>query len=189
MKTKKKNSKTNKTMKKNNDNVKSCMNTKCQLWLEQVKVMLDKMKKNIKKKVEKKEKMEKKICVDDNKKEQCENLKSSILFSKGLIEDLHLDSEKNKKVELDICKELNCNEGCKDTVLEDGEPDILPKSISNKFKKMKDVLEIVKKRRKDIFKNKKTVLKDGFYEGLKPSLVNKMKKEGAISYCSEYNPK
>jgi len=123
------------------------------------------------------------------KKEECENLKSSILFSKGLIEDLNLDSEKNKKVELDFCKELNCNEGCKDTVLEDGEPDILPKSISNKFKKMKDVLEIVKKRRKDIFKNKKTVLKDGFYEGLKPSLVNKMKKEGAISYCAEYNPK
>jgi len=66
MKTKKNNSKTNKTMK--NSNVESCMNTKCQLWLEQAKVNLEKMKKNIKKSLEKKEKKEKKVCGDDKKK-------------------------------------------------------------------------------------------------------------------------
>ena len=95
-----------------------------------------------------------------------------------------MDSKKNEKIELNACKTLLCNEGCKETVLEDGDPNTLPKSLIKKFKKNKELLAILQKRRKDIFKNKKTVLKDGFYEGLKPSDVKKLEKEGAISGCT-----
>jgi len=191
MKTKNKNTKKN--MKKNctkkrwggdKKKVESCMNTKCQLWLDQAEKNIEKMKKKIEKNYNEKKKEEKKICGDEKKKEECEKIKNLLLFSKTFLENLNLDSEKNKKIELDVCKSLLCNEGCKETIMEDGDPNTLPKSVTKKFKKNKELLEILQKRRKDIFKNKKTVLKDGFYEGLKSSDVKKLQKEGAISGCT-----
>jgi hypothetical protein len=170
-------------------NVESCMNTKCQLWLEQAKENVEKMKKNISKTIEEKEKQEKKICGDNKKKEQCEKLKNSVLFLKGVIESLNKDSEKIKNTELDTCKNIYCNKDCKDTIFEDGNPDTLPKGLIKKYKKMKDVLEIIQKTRKEMFKNKKTVLNNGFYQGLKSSDVKKLEKEGAISGCSREIPK
>lgn len=91
---------------------------------------------------------------------------------------------KNKKLEMNICKNLYCNEGCKGTVLEDGDPDTLPKSVKKKFKGMDETLEMLQNKRKEILKNRETVLKDGFYEGLPPSFVKKQQKEGAISGCT-----
>ena len=165
-------------------NVESCMNTKCQLWLKQSKENVEKMKKNISKTIEENEKQEKKICGDNKKKEQCEKLKNSVLFLKGVIESLNKDSEKIKNTELDTCKNIYCNKDCKDTIFENGNPDTLPKGLIKKYKKMKDVLEIIQKTRKEMFKNKKTVLNNGFYQGLKSSDVKKLEKEGAISGCS-----
>ena len=107
----------------------------------------------------------------------------------GVIESLNKDSEKIKKTELDICKNIYCNEGCKDLIFEDGDPNILPKGLTNKFKKNKELLEILQKERKEMFKNKKTVLNNGFYEGLKPSDIKKLEKEGAISGCAKDIPK
>jgi hypothetical protein len=187
MKTKKNTTKKNRTKKRwggDKKKVESCMNTKCQLWLDQAKKNIEKMKKKIEKNYNEKKKEEKKICGNEKKKEECEKIKNDLLFSKTFLENLNKDSEKTKKIELDTCKTFFCNEGCKDTILEDGEPNILPKGITKKFKKMEDVLAILQKKRKDIFKNKKTVLKDGFYERLKPSDVKKIKKEGAISGCT-----
>ena len=187
MKSKKNTTKKNRTKKRwggDKKKVESCMNTKCQLWLDEAKKKIGKMKKNVSKRIEEMEKKEKKICGDEKKKEECEKIKNQLLFSKTFLENLNIDSEKNQKLELNVCKSLLCNEGCKDTVMEDGDPNTLPKGITKKFKKMEEVLEVLKKRRKDIFKNKKTVLKDGFYEGLKPSDVKKLQKEGAISGCT-----
>ena len=183
MKTKRNINNKNKNKTKKVKNVESCMNTKCKSWLEQAKVNIEKIKKKISKGIEENEKELKKICGDEKKKEECEKLKNMILFRKNILEQL-MDSKKNEKIELNACKTLLCNEGCKETVMEDGDPNTLPKSLIKKFKKSKELLAILQKRRKDIFKNKKTVLKDGFYEGLKPSLVKKLEKEGAISGCT-----
>ena len=187
MKSKKNTSKKNRTKKRyggDNKKVESCMNTKCQLWLDQAKKNIEKMKKNVSKRIEEMEKKEKNIRGNQKKREEYEKIKNELLFSKTVLENLNKDSEKTKKIELDTCKTFFCNEGCKDTILEDGEPNILPKGITKKFKEMEDVLAILQKKRKDIFKNKKTVLKDGFYERLKPSDVKKLQKEGAISGCT-----
>jgi hypothetical protein len=47
---------------------------------------------------------------------------------------------------------------------------------------------MLKKMRKEIFKDKKTVLKNSFYNGLKKEDVAKLKKKGALSGCSILSP-
>jgi hypothetical protein len=186
--TKKSHIKNNKTRKSGGDKkVNDCMNSKCKLWLEEAKVNIEKFKKNITKNCKKTFAKEKKLCNNKNKskktKEECENIQTTIKIQKKMLENLEKNKEKYKKLELDVCKKFYCNEGCKDTILEDGDPNILPKLITKKFKKNTELIKLFEKERKELFGEKKTVLKNGFYEKIKPSQIEKIKKEGAISGC------
>jgi hypothetical protein len=189
MKTQKRSLHKNKTRKmRGGDKVDVCMESKCQLWLEQAKTFTEKFKKGLDEKYKKSLKNQKKICGKE-KTEECEKIKDGILFQKYLLETLEKNKDKNEKMELDMCKKLYCNEGCKNTILEDGEPNKLPKGVTKLFKKNKLLLEVMKTSRKELFKDKKTVLKDNFYEDLKLAQIKKLQKEGAISGCVKALPK
>ena len=85
--------------------------------------------------------------------------------------------KKNYKLE-------NCNFNCKNTILESGSPNQLPKSMKKKLNYNKPLIKILSKRRKDIFKNKTNVLVDNFHENTPDEIKQKLVKEGAISDCS-----
>jgi serine/threonine protein kinase len=81
-------------------------------------------------------------------------------------------------------KLINCNINCKNTLLETGSPDEVPKSMRKEFHNSKKLIKIFSKLRKDIFKNKRNVLIDNFYENLPEQTKKNLIKEGAISNCS-----
>jgi hypothetical protein len=169
---------TRKMRKKGGDkSEKQCMDTKCQLWLKQAeentKKFRDKMLKSYKKTL-------KKNCNEKTPKCQKE-IKDLDKKMKNF--DKAISTNKSKDLELKICKKYYCNKGCKETILEDGEPDILPKSLLKQFKNDKDILDNLRKTRKELFGKKKSVLKDGFFEGIKSKTLKNLKKEGAISGC------
>jgi len=93
------------------------------------------------------------------------------------------NQKKRQKYVLLKCKDGLCNVGCKGTIVEDGNPKLLPTSLSKTHKKNKGMADFLKKTRKEIFRKKTSVLNDDFYEGLDPNYVKKLKKEGAISGC------
>jgi hypothetical protein len=70
-------------------------------------------------------------------------------------------------------KLYNCNINCKNTLLEPGPPNQVPKSMRKEFHNYKPIIKAFTKRRKDIFKNKRNVLIDNFYE--KTSELDKKK--------------
>ena len=176
-----------KTLKKIQSDKKSkCMNTKCKLWLKESRKNL-KIFKNalVKDHTDFEKKQEKECKKSGSKKEECKKMQNKIKISEKLIDNLEnsIKSGKNDKLELSICEKRFCNEGCKNNILEDGPPDKLPKYVEKLYKNNKELIKMMTKRRKDIFKNKTSVLKDNFYEGLKPKTLKKLKKEGAISGC------
>jgi serine/threonine protein kinase len=81
-------------------------------------------------------------------------------------------------------KLINCNVNCKNTLLEPGSPNEIPKSTRKEFHNSKKLIKIFTKRRKDIFKNKSNVLIDNFYENIPQQTKKNLIKEGAISECS-----
>lgn len=92
-------------------------------------------------------------------------------------------TQKEKKKSLEdsrkVCKELYCNIGCKDTLLE-------PNSLSKKYiKDNKIIIDFMKEERKKIFGKKTNVLDDNFYNKLSKKTSNKLRKKGAISMCAE----
>jgi hypothetical protein len=102
---------------------------------------------------------------------------------KGLDSEL-IDSEMEKEFHKQ-CQSGYCNEGCKDTVFQDGS---LPAAVVRSFKGNKEQKKLFKTMieatRKGIFGKKKSVLKDNFYEGLPEKDVKRIKKEGATSGCT-----
>ena len=80
-------------------------------------------------------------------------------------------------------KLYNCNINCKNTLLEPGPPNQVPKSMQKEFHNSKKLIKIFSKRRKEVFKNKTNVLKDNFYENIPELEKKKLLKEGAISAC------
>jgi hypothetical protein len=158
---------------------KQCMDTKCQLWLKQAEENTNKFREEM---IKKYKKSLKAPCKD--KKMDCEKkLKSFKEQMENFDKALKKNKNKGNKLELKICKKYYCNKGCKETILEDGEPDILPKSLLKQFKNDKDILDNLRKTRKELFGKKKSVLKDGFFEGIKSKTLKNLKKEGAISGC------
>lgn len=92
-------------------------------------------------------------------------------------------TQKERKKSLEdsrkVCKELYCNIGCKDTLLE-------PNSLSKKYiKDNKIIIDFMKEERKKIFGKKTNVLDDNFYNKLSKKTSNKLRKRGAISMCAE----
>jgi isoleucyl-tRNA synthetase len=91
--------------------------------------------------------------------------------------------KKQLKEQIKILKKnyklINCNINCKNTLLEPGPANKIPKE----FQYSKELIKIFTKRRKDVFKNKTNILKDNFYENIPEKDKNKLLKEGAISDC------
>jgi hypothetical protein len=81
-------------------------------------------------------------------------------------------------------KLINCNINCKNTLLEAGPPNQIPKSMGKEYHNNKQLIDIFNKQRKNIFKNKTNVLVNNFYENTPLKTKNDLLKEGAISQCS-----
>jgi septal ring factor EnvC (AmiA/AmiB activator) len=179
------------------DKKSGCMDTKCKLMLEETEKNMKKLKIDLEKKLQPLKKKETTVCnkssasnrsVSNKSKEtptECEKIKEDIKWVQGFLDKLEeskKSGESDKKL-LDNCEKYFCNEGCKNTIFEDGAPDKLSKGFSKLFKNNKEVIKMMEKSRKELFGNKTSVLKDGFFEGLKPKSLKKLKKEGAISGC------
>jgi hypothetical protein len=74
----------------------------------------------------------------------------------------------------------NCNPTCKNTLLEPGSPNRIPKGLKTKSK---GLTKFYTSQRKTIFKNKRNVLINGFHENTPKKLKKQLLKEGAISQC------
>jgi hypothetical protein len=131
--THKKNKQHNNSKKNTKSMVNKCMETyipkKVEYWTEDYTKEIEKLEKN-KNLTKEEEKLLTKL-----KKQR----KSQIMILK-----------KNYKLD-------NCNINCKNTILESGSPNQLPKSMKKKFNYNKPLIKILSKRRKDIFKNKTNV--------------------------------
>jgi len=191
---------------KGGDKKSECMDTKCKLWLEEAEKNLQKLKTDFEKKIKEMQKKETKACKsvsnksvskksvskksvsNKSKKEptECEKIHNQILFMEKFLDKLEESKKSGKgdKTELDICAKYFCNEGCKNTIFEDGPSDKLSNGFRKIFKNNKELIKMMEKTRKELFGNKTTVLKDGFFEGIKPKSLKKLKKEGAISGCT-----
>lgn len=105
------------------------------------------------------------------------------------------DAEKKQRTELKIKKKnyitsikkqyklYNCNIDCKNTLLEPGPPDQIPKSMREEYHNNEKLIEIFNNQRKKIFNNKTNVLVDHFYEKTPEHVKKQLIKEGAISQC------
>lgn len=78
------------------------------------------------------------------------------------------------------CMELYCNEGCVNTIFQDGKTKMPHLAKDRKF-----LEKLLKQQKKEIFGDKDTVLRDHFYEKLSKKSQNKLKSFGAISGCVE----
>jgi hypothetical protein len=95
--------------------------------------------------------------------------------------------KKNRKERIEQLKKqytmYNCNIYCKNTLLESGPPNQIPKAMQKTFGNDKQLIKIFNDQRKNIFKNKTNVLIDDFYEKTPNKIKNQLIKEGAISNC------
>ena len=108
--------------------------------------------------------------------EECQKNREKFNFLKKV-----LDSSKKSGTYRRTCETLYCNEDCKGTLFEDGDPSKIPSSM-----KVDDgLLNIYLERRKRLFdKKRRSVLKKGFYVKLKKKTIQTLKKEGALSACT-----
>jgi phage gpG-like protein len=128
------------------------------------------------------------VKFSDNLLKSLENVPNKTEIQKKLIKMMKSKKFKNTltKKALKECKSKYCNVGCKDTIFEDGKE--LPKSMMTEFKDNPALIDLLFKAKKDLFGTQTTILKDNFYNKLKPSTINVMKKEGAISGCVKIQP-
>jgi len=162
----KKKSSSNKTKK---NNVKKCMETFVEKKLKLLTKFIDEDIKKIENKLH-------------DKIKGIEN-KNMIAEQKQMLAKL----KKRRKETINTSKKLyklnNCNTNCKNTLLEPGSPDELPKSIHKQFSDSKEMLKFLTEHRKSIFSNKTNVLVDSFYEKTPNKLKTQLIKDGAISHC------
>lgn len=101
------------------------------------------------------------------------------------IKDVGSDNAQMEKEFRAQCEKGYCNEGCMNTIFQDGS---LPPSVIQSFKGTKEnkalFKAMIETSRKGIFGKKKSVLKNSFYEGLPEKDVKRLKKEGATSGCT-----
>jgi hypothetical protein len=148
----------NKTQKNNKNMVKNCIETfvedKIKYWTSDINIQIKKLeKKNITKEEEKLLSKLKK-----QKKNQTKSLKKQY-------------------------KLYNCNINCKNTLLEPGLSNQIPKSMQKEYHNSNKLIKIFNNQRKKIFGNKKNVLLDNFYENTPVQIKKQLIKEGAISQC------
>ena len=98
--------------------------------------------------------------------------------------------KKQRKTEPNKLRKLyqlgNCNINCKNTLLEPGSPNQIPKSMRKEYNNDKQLIKAFTKKRKDIFKNKRNVLIDNFYENIPEVTKKNLIKEGALSECTPF---
>jgi len=128
--------------------------------------------------------VEKKIkywTTDINKKIQ--KLENKILTKSNhkLLTELKKERKQQIKTLTKQYKLFNCNVNCKNTILEPGLSDQIPKSMHKDCDK--DLIKMFNDQRKNIFNNKTNVLIDNFYEKTPNKIKNQLIKEGAISQC------
>jgi len=151
-----------------------CINSKCKLWLEEAKVNIGNVRDKYEKKITKLKK-DKLKCTTKN----CDKIDHQIKSLQSFLKHLKI----NKKAELKMCAKIYCNEGCKDTMWQDGPADKIPDSLKKAFKKDDMMLGLFKDRRKAMFGKRTSVLKNHFYEKISAKTLKKIKSEGAISGC------
>lgn len=112
------------------------------------------------------------------------------LYNKKLTDEerkLLIELKKKRKEEIKTFTKLyklnNCNINCKNTILEPGPPDQIPRSMYKMLGNSKELIKMFNDQRKTIFKNKTNVLVDNFYENTPKKIKTKLIKEGAISQC------
>lgn len=123
--------------------------------------------------------------------EQIKKLENNKNLSKDEKKILNkLKKEKKNQKNINKQKQLfqlsNCNINCKNTLLEPGSPDQIPKSMRKEYNNDKRLIKAFTQKRKDIFKNKRNVLIDNFYENIPEVTKKKLIKEGAISECTPF---
>jgi hypothetical protein len=180
-KTSTKKTSTRKNSKSNSTSTNACSTHFCNnVFPKKMKMMMDKIKNNMRQKMSAEEKKMYNKNVQDNTQKE----KDMLEYHKGL------------------CNDAYCNPTCKDTLFESG--DKIPNAVFTKGKKLlslqlKNTPKLIPKAtksfnhmmtnmRQHIFGTKKNVLKDGFYEKLPSDKVKLLKKEGAISGCSLMYP-
>ena len=166
----------------------TCMKKKCEPFTKKTQELVVEFGNMIEKNLETKIKS----CKTDPKKDpicEPEKMKKYTRNIKKMVKKMRSSTQKKKaeKITMKTCKNLYCNKGCKGTFFEAGSqlPESLLKKIkTNKILANKNLVKIIQEERKKIFGKKTDVLtEDSFYEELKPSLIKKLKKEGAISGC------
>jgi len=91
--------------------------------------------------------------------------------------------QKRVKSNMKDCAQKFCNPECKGTIFETR--DDLSPELKAEYKDFPGFINVLKIRKKELFKGRKTVLKDGFYYKMKPKTRKASEKKGAISGCIE----
>jgi hypothetical protein len=104
---------------------------------------------------------------------------------KGIRQKLKDKKEIQKRIKLNMkdCAQKFCNPECKGTIFETRK-DLSPE-LKAEYKKYPAFINVLRIRKKELFKGRKTVLKDGFYYKMKPKTRKASEKKGAISGCIE----
>lgn len=155
--TRKKNTQSNNKTKKND--VQKCMET---FVKKEIKFLLNENAKKIKK-LDKKE-------LTDEEHQLLIRLKKK--RKKEYIQEYTKSIKRNR-----------CNVNCKNTILEPGLPNQIPKTMRKRLGNNKQLIQDFNDERERIFKNRTNVLVDNFYENVSKKTKNKLIKEGAISHC------
>jgi len=173
-----------------------CLDTKCKLWLEDAAKTHLQVKRLFQEQYKAALEKEKKICNSNSKSSpECKRIKEEIMNTKRNLAEFEdpKNMAKTREIELASCKNFYCNEGCKDTIFENGAPDILPSELFKKYKNSKSMQNMLINQRKQLFDKKKsrfsatkkrTILIDDFYEDMPKTTIVKLKQEGAISGCT-----
>ena len=144
-----------------------------------------KTKKNVKKCIETFVDKKVKYWTDEDTNKEIKKLESKKVTKEE--KQLLTKLKKQKKEEINTLKKYyklyHCNINCKNTLLEPGPPNQIPKAMQKTFGDSTELIKIFNKRRKDIFKDKTNVLIDDFYEKTPEKMKKQLIKEGAISNC------
>ena len=115
------------------------------------------------------------------------NKKIKKLENKKNTKTLLTELKKERKVQIKnltkMYKLFNCNINCKNTLLEPGSPNQIPKSMRKIANNDEELIKLFNNQRISIFNNKTNVLIDSFYEKTPNKIKNQLRKEGAISQC------
>jgi len=118
-----------------------------------------------------------KKCKTDEERQKVEEEYKKKIEGVEIMEEMFKKINK-KKTLLDTCNAQYCNKGCKGTIYEDEPGTAFKEKIGTKE------YASYMGSRKRLFNGKKSILEDNFYENLSLSKVKKLKKQGAVSGCT-----